>query len=466
MYNFGQHLHFIGIGGVGMAGIAEVLLTLGYSISGSDVRSSSLIERLIELGAQVAIGHDAKNIPAHTSIVVISSAIEESNVELRSVRERELPVIPRAEMLAELMRMKYGIAIAGSHGKTTTTSMIAKILTDIGLDPTVIIGGRLLNQVSGARVGQGQYLVAESDESDGSFNMLRPAIAVVTNIDAEHLNYYGSFGALEQAFEQFMGSVPFYGVVVACFDDPVVAKLAKNIKRRVISYGLAAHANYSAKDIVFNGNESSYMLVLDDREVGYVPLPLPGLHMVANSLAAIAVGVELGAYANEVISCLASFPGVGRRSELVGEVCGIRIIDDYGHHPTEIRNTLSSLHQGWIKPAEADKKGRLIVLFQPHRYSRTKDLFSEFLTCFNDADYLYVGDIYSAGEANIEGISGKALAQAMNRGQVSYCNNFSALIPTLVRELKEGDIVVTLGAGSITNISRELLYALKTRFEG
>lgn len=461
MYNFGQHLHFIGIGGVGMAGIAEVLLTLGYSISGSDVKASVLTNRLAELGAEIAIGHRAENIPGETAIVVTSSAIGAENVELKAAHGRALPVIPRAEMLAELMRMKYGIAVAGSHGKTTTTSMIAKILTDIGLDPTVIIGGRLLNQVSGARVGQGQFLVAESDESDGSFNLLRPAIAVVTNIDAEHLNHYGSFGALEAAFEQFMAAIPFYGVVVACFDDPVVAKIAGRLKRRVISYGLAGNPNYLAKDVAFCENESRYTLVVNGEERREVSLPLPGYHMVANSLAAISVAEEVGGLIDEVASSLLSFPGVGRRAEIVGVVKGIRVIDDYGHHPTEIRNTLAALRRGWIREGES---GRIIVLFQPHRYSRTKDLFSEFLTCFTSADQVYVGAIYSAGEEQIEGITGEALALAMNHDDTRYCGDFSVLLDRLLGELKSGDVVVTQGAGSITNVARELVEKLKVHY--
>ncbi|MBP9837498.1 MAG: UDP-N-acetylmuramate--L-alanine ligase [Proteobacteria bacterium] len=466
MYNYNQHLHFIGIGGVGMAGIAEVLLNLGYSVSGSDIKSNNLIERLEDLGANVAIGHISQNIPDNTSVVVLSSAITEDNTELIEAKKRKLPLIQRAEMLAELMKMKYGIAVAGSHGKTTTTSMTGKILTECGFDPTVIIGGRILSQDTGAKLGTGSYLVAEADESDGSFCLLKPAIAIITNIDHEHMNHYQTFGALENAFFEFMKSVPFYGLVVVCSDDPVLMNLAQRLERRVITYGLSPNADIQARNIEVLGPISKYDLFINDKLQSKVVLPMVGVHMVCNSLAAIAVSLELGGYVCEIVKALEKFPGVARRCELVSSTTGIAVIDDYGHHPKEISATLLGIKQGWI-PYLAEKnyqeglnpnrdRGRLIVIFQPHRYSRTKDQFTEFLSCFNDADILFINEIYSAGEEPIAGITAEKLAGAMHNQNVHYVKNLNQVSDEVSKIMRMNDVILTIGAGSIHTISKEL----------
>jgi UDP-N-acetylmuramate--alanine ligase len=460
MYNQNIKLHFIGIGGVGMAGIAEVLLNLGYSVSGSDIQKGALTEHLCEFGAKIRIGHDKRNITQDINVVVYSSAISQDNPELVMAKELGIPVIARAEMLAELMRMKYGVVVAGSHGKTTTTSMIAKIMRDGGLDPTVIVGGRLLNQESGANVGSGQYLVAESDESDGSFCLLRPAIAVVTNIDREHLQFYGSFGALEESFTEFMTSVPFYGLVVACIDDPVVARISKTLQRRVVTYGLTPQADIYAKDLKFSQGKSSFALVVHNEELGRVNIALPGSHMISNALAAIAVGLELGIYAEEAATALETFAGVARRSELVGEVNGIKVFDDYAHHPTEIAATLRAIKSGYL--AENDS-GRLYAIFQPHRFSRTRDLFSDFLGAFSEADKLTVVEIYRASEEEIPGVSGELLCDAIFHADKSYINDLKEVPALLVDELLPGDVVITLGAGSVGSAGRELLRLLEIK---
>ncbi len=459
MYNYNQHLHFIGIGGVGMAGIAEVLLNLNYSVGGSDLKPNALTSHLEKLGATISFGHRAENIPDGTSVVVISSAVQPENLELRAAIELGIPVIPRAEMLAELMRMKYGVAVAGSHGKTTTTSMTAKILRDCGFDPTVIIGGRVLSQESGASAGTGEYLVAEADESDGSFCLLKPAIAIVTNIDAEHLGHYGTFGALEQSFLQFMSSVPFYGLVVACFDDPVVARLAKSLKRRVVSFGLSPEHDFSASDLRVSRNGTEFTLHINGREIQRVWLPMLGAHMVSNSLAAIAVSVELGAYAQEACEALRSFPGVARRSEVLAERGGIAVLDDYAHHPREIQATLSAIRRGWI---DGKENARLIVLFQPHRYSRTKELFSEFLSCFKEADQVILGEIYAAGESEIPGISGRALAAAMQHPAVAFIPNLTDAVQDVVAQARSGDVIVTVGAGSVGQLGPKIVEQLES----
>jgi UDP-N-acetylmuramate--alanine ligase len=457
MYNQAQHLHFIGIGGVGMAGIAEVLLNLGYSISGTDLKRSDLTDHLVELGAIVAFGHKAENLPLQTSVVVVSSAVPGENPELVAAAERGIPVIPRAEMLAELMRMKYGVVVAGSHGKTTTTTMVAKVLSDAGLDPTLIVGGKVLSQSSGASVGTGQYLVAESDESDGSFCMLKPAIAVVTNIDREHLNHYGSIGALEDAFRQFMASVPFYGLVVACHDDPVVRSMAAGLKRRAVTYGFSPGAAVSADAVETVRGGATYRLLLQGKPSGKVSLPIPGRHMVSNSLAAIAVGLELGVYHEEIIESLGRFPGVARRTQVLfdsskefrrSEAEAIVVIDDYAHHPTEIAATLAAIRKGWIE--SSSKPGRLIAVFEPHRYTRFQDLFTQFLNVFSDADELIVGEIYPAGESPIPGLSSKQLVDSLGRTSARYIQSLPAAIEQIAEELKPGDVLVTLGAGPVT----------------
>ncbi len=452
MYNLSQQLHFVGIGGVGMAGIAEVLLALGYRVSGSDLREGVLTHHLSELGAQVFIGHNPANIPAQTTVVVVSSAIQPTNPEYQAAQARKIPIIPRAEMLAELMRMKYGVAIAGSHGKTTTTSMTAKILGDAGLDPTVIVGGRLLSHASGARAGAGEYLVAEADESDGSFCLLRPAVAVVTNIDEEHLAHYGSFGALELAFASFMSSVPFYGLVVACLDDPVVTAIVGRLKRRVRTYGFGPGCDVSATEVEVGRGRTSYTLNVSGLRIGRFSVPVPGAHMVSNALAAIAVGGEFGVAPERCAVFLEDFPGVARRSELLAQNAGITVIDDYAHHPREVSATLKGIRASYL-PSGA---GRLIVLFQPHRFSRTKELFSDFVTAFGDADEVVVGDIYPAGEEALPGITGEKLAQSMQHAAVSFQGDLQVFVQNLAQRLSPGDVVVSLGAGSVTNAGHRL----------
>jgi UDP-N-acetylmuramate--alanine ligase len=449
-----QHLHFIGIGGVGMAGIAEVLLNLGYSVSGSDLKSSPLTAHLEELGAKIYYSHAPANIPDKTTVTVISSAISPENAEFLAARERGLPVLPRAEMLAELMRMKYGVAVAGAHGKTSTTTMVGHILESGHLDPTVIVGGRVISKKSGARVGEGKYLVAEADESDGSFVYLKPAISIVTNIDEEHLSHYGTLATIEEAFVNFMRAVPFYGLIVACADDPKVRRIAEQVKRRVVFYGFAPDAVVRADDVRIEDAGSSYNLWCSGELIGRFTLPLPGRHMVSNALAAIGVGIELGMTPAECAKALENFPGVARRSEVVVRERGITVIDDYGHHPTEIAVTLDSLKKAYVT------EGRLIVLFQPHRYSRTKELFSQFLSCFSAADELVVGEIYSAGEAPIPGVSGEVLARAIESEKVQFVADLKDAIPGILKTLRSGDVVVTLGAGNVSQLSRSLREAL------
>ncbi len=468
MYNSNQHLHFIGIGGVGMAGIAEVLLNLDYSIGGSDLKRNPLIEQLERLGAKISIGHDARNIPENTTVIVYSSAVRVDNPEYIEAQTRNLPCIPRAEMLAELMRMKYGIAVAGSHGKTTTTSMTAKILLEAGFDPTVIIGGRILSQVTGALVGTGSYLVAEADESDGSFCMLRPAISIVSNIDSEHLGHYGTFGALEEAFRQFISSVPFYGLVVACFDDPVVARICSSLKRRVLSYGLSPEREISARDIVPDGPQTHYTLVVRGEEIGRFALPMIGTHMVSNALAAIGVGIELGVFPDEAARALEKFAGVARRSEVLFRGGGILVMDDYGHHPREIAATLKAVKSSWIpelaKEPGVQKPGRLFTLFQPHRYSRTRELFGEFLSCFSETDELLVSEIYAAGEDPVPGITGQNLVAAIQHPRVQFVPDLQQSVEGLLKLLSPGDVVLTLGAGSVTQVGHKIAEAARSKF--
>lgn len=460
MYNHNQQVHFVGIGGVGMAGIAEVLLSLGYRVSGSDCKEGELTRHLADCGAMVHIGHAAENLAEETSVVVFSSAVASDNPELVSARERRIPIIPRAEMLGELMRMKYGIAVAGSHGKTTTTTMIATILEEAGFDPTVIIGGRLQCSRSGARRGTGDYLVAEADESDGSFYHLRPAISVLTNIDREHMSFYGSFGRLESCFRDYLGSVPFYGLIVACVDDPVVRRMVESISRRVCLYGLDTSADFSAKDIGSVDGISSYTLLVKGKEQTRVVLPLPGIHLVKNSLAAIAVALELGVYLEEAVQALATFPGVARRSEVVRRTPRYLIVDDYGHHPTEISATISAIRKSWIEHSESSYR-RLVVAFQPHRFSRTQELFADFLDCFKGVDCLFLTDIYGAGEPAIPGITGEKLAQSIQAPAVTFVQNVGELQRVLKENLQDGDVILTLGAGSITAVSHELARSLE-----
>lgn len=454
MYNPNLHFHFIGIGGSGMSGLAEVLLNLGFRISGSDLKDSAICQRLARLGAKITFGHFADNIPEACSLVVRSSAVRMDNPEVLTANERALPIVPRAEVLAELMRLKYGVAVAGSHGKTTTTSMIGEVLEKGGLDPTLIIGGQVQATGSGGRLGRGEFLVAETDESDRSFLLLKPTVAVVTNIDSEHLEAYGSFQELEECFEQFICAVPFYGLAVLCVDDPNVRKLSARYHRRKTTYGLCADADIQARNLIFKRTSTSFELTRLNGELGLVELPMLGRHMVANCLAAIAVGLEFGVPLEKITQALSAFSGVKRRLEVVAQVDGITLMNDYGHHPTEIKATLAAIRANYTEI------GKLRVIFQPHRYSRTRDCFSEFVTAFQNCDELVVTEIYGAGENPIEGIDGQSLFEAIDHPAKRYITQLEE-IPSYINSTHGiNDVVLCLGAGSIGMLPEEILRRL------
>ena len=469
-----QRIHFVGIGGIGMSGIAEVLLNLGYKVSGSDLKRSSVTNRLEVIGAIIFEGHRAENISG-VEVVVTSSAISADNLEVEEARRLHIPVIQRAEMLAELMRLKYGIAIGGMHGKTTTTSMIAALLAAGGLDPTVVVGGRVDAMGSNARLGRSQYLVAEADESDRSFLKLSPIIAVVTNIDREHMDCYRNMQDVKRAFLDFMDRVPFYGIVVACNDDPILRRVVPKLKRRMVSYGTRKGSDFH---ITLNDSKSrapgrpcvnSFGVKFRDKDLGDFRLHVPGIHNVLNATAAIAVGVGLDIPVPQIREALEHFRGVDRRFQLRGTVNGIAVIDDYGHHPTEIRATLAAARQcGYHK---------IHVIFQPHRYTRTRDLMDEFTTAFGDADSLYVLDVYPASEQPIEGITGEALARRISEKAVApplsrsvrqggdfvrYTGSFEDAVNAVTERAREGDMILTLGAGSVSQIGPMLLDKLQT----
>jgi UDP-N-acetylmuramate--alanine ligase len=448
-----KHIHFVGIGGVGMSGVAEVLLNLGYAVRGSDLAVSDVTRRLQRQGVCVYQGHAASQVQG-ADVVVTSSAIKDDNVEVMTARDRHIPVISRAEMLAELMRMKYGIAVAGTHGKTTTTSLIATIMARADLDPTVVIGGRLNSLGSNAKLGQGEYLVAEADESDGSFLMLSPTIGVVTTVDAEHLDFYRDLDDIKHAFSQFMNKVPFYGCSVLCLDQPNIQSLVPQLHKRFISYGLTSQADYVARDIHFTGPQSRFEVFHAGRRLGPFCVNLPGVHNVYNALAAIAVGQELEIPLPTIAKALEEFSGIHRRFELLGERDGVVVVDDYGHHPEEIRQTLRAAKSVW--PEE-----RLIVVFQPHRYTRTKFLQHEFFTAFYEADVLVVLDIYAAAEAPIPGITSAWLCEGIKEhGQraVYYISERHQVGPFLHRFVREHDILLTLGAGDVWQVGQAFLH--------
>ena len=455
MYKRYRHIHFVGIGGAGMSGIAEILLTLGYTVSGSDQRRGDTLERLERLGAKVFVGHDGTHIEG-ANVVVYSSAIARDNAEIVAARQRHIPVIPRAEMLAELMRLKYGIAIAGTHGKTTTTSMTGAVLADGRLDPTIVVGGRVLNFGANARLGQGEYLVAEADESDGSFLKLAPTIAVVTTIDAEHLDYYGSLEGISEAFVTFLNKVPFYGAAIVCLDEPNVQRVLPRLEKRVITYGLESAADLVARRLQLVGLTSRFEVVLRGTVLGECTLRVPGRHNVANALAAIAVGLDVEVPFPTIQAALAGFAGVQRRFQVRGTASGVTVVDDYGHHPAEIRATLAA--------AKAGFEGRVVTIFQPHRYTRTFHLRDEFVTAFYQADVLVVLDIYAAGEAPIEGVSAADLAErirAHGHRHVSYLGGDRATVLDHLRDItRPGDLVLTLGAGDVGQLGPALLERL------
>ncbi|MCM2255100.1 MAG: UDP-N-acetylmuramate--L-alanine ligase [Vicinamibacteria bacterium] len=447
-----RRIHFVGIAGAGMSGIAELLLAQGYEVSGSDLKPGPVGERLARLGVRVETGHAAEHV-GDAQVVVVSSAVPVDNAEVLAARQRGVPVIPRAEMLAELMRLKQGVVVGGSHGKTTTTSMVAAVLEYGGLDPSVIVGGRLRALDSGARMGSGLYLVAEADESDRSFLKLQPVIAVVTNVDREHLDAYADLADVQAAFLDFLNKVPFYGAAIVCLDDAPLAALLPRLTRRVIGYGTGATARVTARDVVLEASGSRYTALVDGRELGSIQLAVPGRHNVLNSLAALAVGLELELPFERIVAGLQSFSGVDRRFQRRGEAGGITVVDDYGHHPAEIRATLETLR---LVAGER----RTLVVFQPHRYTRTQALWDDFCTAFADADVLLVCDVYAAGEAVIEGVDARRLAAALRaRGHddVSYAGGVAEAARRLLERARPGDVVLTLGAGNVAQAADALL---------
>ncbi|KAA2285118.1 UDP-N-acetylmuramate--L-alanine ligase [Arenimonas fontis] len=449
-------VHFIGIGGVGMSGIAEVLVNQGYQVSGSDLGDSATTRRLAGMGAVVHRGHDAAHV-AGADVVVVSSAIRPDNPELRAARAQRIPVVPRAEMLAELMRFKRGIAIAGTHGKTTTTSLVASVLSEGGLDPTFVIGGQLLSAGANARLGQGQWLVAEADESDGSFLRLNPLVAVVTNIDADHLeNYGGDFGRVKQAFSEFLHRLPFYGLAVLCMDDPEVAVLAADMPRHMVTYGIERPADVRASEVCQEGRAMRFTLHLPDETPLPVRLSLPGRHNVLNALAAAAIGWQLGVAGAAIGAALEKFQGIGRRFNLKGELDFGRgkalLVDDYGHHPRELEAVFAAARGGW-------PERRLVVAFQPHRYTRTRDLLDDFAAVLSSADAVLLTDVYPAGEAPIAGADAKALARAIRaRGRIDPVLAGPAReLPTVLADvLADGDLLLVMGAGDIGAVANTL----------
>lgn len=452
-----QRIHLIGIGGSGMSGIAEVLLALGYAVSGSDVKTSPTTERLRNLGAKIYEGHEPQHVRG-AQVVVMSSAVRPDNPEIAEARKLKIPVIPRAEMLAELMRLKYGIAVAGAHGKTTTTSLIASVLAAAGFDPTFVVGGRVNAAGTNARVGQGDYMVVEADESDRSFLLLAPVVAVVTTIDREHLDQYHSLEEIQSVFLEFVNRVPFYGAVVLCLDEPNVQGILPGVKRPVITYGVSAQADLVISEIELAGLESNFRLTFHGDDLGKFRLPSPpGIHNVRNAAAAAAVALNLGIPADLIREGLAKFGGVGRRFEVKGVFAGVTLIDDYGHHPAEIRATLEA--------ARGCNYKRLLVLFQPHRYSRTKHLWDDFCRAFNLADVLVVSEIYAAGEPPIEGVSGQKLAEAISAAghkNVIFTSTLQKGVEALLREAQPGDAILAIGAGTVNRSLDELALLLGT----
>ena len=450
MYGRTHRIHFIGIGGSGMSGLAEVLLNMGYEVTGSDLKASEVTDRLIARGGRVFIGHEPSNVE-NAQVVVYSSAVRPGNPEMEAARAAGVPIIPRADMLAELMRMKYGIAVGGSHGKTTTTSMIAAVLARGGLDPTIVVGGRVQALGSNAKLGHGRFLVAEADESDGSFLRLAPAVTVITNIDREHLDHYRDIDEIRQAFVYFANRVPFYGVSILCADDPHVRAILPSVSKRSLLYGIAPDAEIRAEDVQALSHGARFRVMAAGRELGEMTLHVPGRHNVLNALAAVAVGLELEVAFGHVREALEAFSGVGRRFETRGEEGGVRVVDDYGHHPTEIRATLA---------AARGLGGRVLVLFQPHRYSRTAALREEFATCFAEADRVWLLDVYAAGEAPIEGASAEALvsaAHARGQAQVRYAPDAGAAARAAAYEAQPGDVILTLGAGDVWKLVEVVL---------
>lgn len=463
MFRHIQHIHLVGIGGIGMSGIAEVLTNLGFEVSGSDLKASSVTERLQELGVRFFEGHHGENVSgAH--VVVRSTAVREDNPEIVEARRRSIPVIPRAEMLAELMRLKpYSIAVAGSHGKTTTTSMIASVMGKAELDPTVVVGGVVGAFGSNARLGKSDLMIVEADESDRSFLMLSPTIAVVTNIDREHMEYYTDMGDVRSCFTSFVNKVPFYGAAILCIDDPHVQAVIPNIKRRRITYGLSAQADVSAHAIRFDqAFGSTFSVWRGNESIGEITLRVPGLHNIYNSLAALAVGFELELPFEKIGQALNEFVNADRRFQFKGEASGVVVVDDYGHHPTEIKATLAA-----AKIGSAGK--RMVVIFQPHRYTRTRDQMEAFARSFNNADALFIVDIYAASEDPIEGVTSEALTEAVKsfgHKEAHYIGKIETAAEIVHQQVQPGDLVITLGAGPVYRVGEQLLDLLTQHGDG
>jgi len=469
MYKRFEKVHFVGIGGVGMSGIAEVLHNLGYEVEGSDLKGSETTKRLEAMGISISIGHREENVKK-ADVVVISSAVNSSNPEVEAARRLKIPVIPRAEMLAELARLKYGVLVAGAHGKTTTTSLVASLLGEGKLDPTVVVGGKLKGIGSNAKLGWGEFLVAEADESDGSFLKLSPTIAVVTNIDREHMDYFKSIDEIKGAFLSFVNKVPFYGLSILCGDNEHIKELMPKIQRRFITYGLGDGMDLTARDIRTEGLSSVFEAVLNGRSLGSFKVPLIGRHNVSNCLAAIAVANELKVSMDIIRGALGNFSGVQRRFELKGSTDGINVVDDYGHHPAEIMATLRAAKEAIIQSSEhrtqntdtekqTERQGRLVVLFQPHRYTRTRDLLNEFIDAFTEADKVILMDIYPAGEKPLPGVHSELLCKGIrDTGKdIEYIADRGAILDYLKSELKEADTLLTLGAGDVWKLGEEFL---------
>lgn len=449
-----RKVHFIGIGGIGMSGIAEILISQGYTISGSDLNESDTTRRLAALGATIHYGHHANNI-ATADVVVVSSAIDEKNPEIQAARRGKVPIIQRAEMLAELMKMKTSIAVAGTHGKTSTTSMIATLVQHNDLDPTIIIGGKVDALGGNAKLGKGDFLVAEADESDKSFLLLPATIAIVTNIDNDHLNNYGNIQNIKDAFVDFINRIPFYGLAILCQDDENVKSILSRLKKPYLTYGFSPQADLQVRSLVFENFGTTFEVWKADKKLGDAKSNVPGQHNVLNALAAIAAGMEIGLTFEQARDGLAQFRGVRRRFELKGEKGGVKVFDDYGHHPTEIRATLAAARKAW--------SGRIVTFFQPHRYSRTQDCYEDFVRAFDDADLVFVADIYAAGETPIEGINAEKLAEDIRQNghnSVEYLGDVKTAAAKLAPKMKSGDLFLTLGAGNVYAAGEALLKVL------
>lgn len=460
LFDTNRRIHFVGIGGIGMSGIAEVLLNLGYQVSGSDIAESETTRRLAGLGARILYGHRAEQVTPEIDVVVISSAVKYANPEVARARELMIPVIPRAEMLAELMRLKYGIAVAGTHGKTTTTSLVAAVLAQAHLDPTMVIGGKLNVLGSNARLGQGRFLIAEADESDGTFLFLSPTIVVVTNIDPEHLDFYGDMDKVKASYLEFINRVPFYGRAVLCLDSVNVRALLPQVRKRFVTYGLSPEAELTAHNLRVSGLTTSCEVWHKGERLGELCLNLPGRHYALNALAVVAVARELAIPFTQVQEALQGFAGIQRRFEVKGEAAEVMVVDDYAHHPEELRVTLRAAREGVARNGAR----RLIALFQPHRYTRTRDLFDDFLSAFDDADVLLLTEIYPAGEDHVEGVSGEALYRALRKrghADVRFVPRREDLATAAREVVRPGDVVLTLGAGDIYRTAGELLAFLR-----